>query len=154
MTRMIRKIIIFDIDGTIANCDHRRHFVSDGNKDWDSFKEATKDDTPIQWVCDIARSFSTAGHAVVYVSARNNSQRKVTLDQIKLWIGDDNPILFMRPDGDMTPDDIFKEKVLHIIQEQIGGIDLVFDDRNRVVDMWRSHGIPVLQVTDRVQGDF
>jgi len=60
----------------------------------------------------------------------------------------------MRPDGDMTPDDIFKEKVLHIIQEQIGGIDLVFDDRNRVVDMWRSHGIPVLQVTDRVQGDF
>jgi len=150
MGPMIRKIIIFDIDGTIANCDHRRHFVSNGNKDWDSFKLATKDDTPIQWVCDIARSFATAGHAVVFVSARNNSQRKVTLNQIKLWIGIDDPILFMRPDNDSTPDDLFKKRVLDVIQDQIGGIDLVFDDRNRVVDMWRSNGIPVFQVVDRV----
>jgi hypothetical protein len=151
---MDRKIVIFDIDGTIANCDHRRHFVTNGNSDWDSFKSATKDDTPIQWVCDIARNFATGGAAVVFVSARNNAQRQVTINQIKLWIGIDNPILFMRPDGDNTPDDIFKKGVMDVIQDQFGTIDLVFDDRNRVVDMWRDNGIPVFQVVDRSQGDF
>ena len=152
---MDRKIVIFDIDGTIADCDHRRHFVSNGNSDWDSFKAATKDDTPIQWVCDIAKAFHAGGHAVIFVSARNNSQRDVTISQIQDWIGIDNPILFMRPDGDNTPDDIFKKSVLDTIQDRIGVTpDLVFDDRNRVVDMWRSNGIPVFQVVDRDQGDF
>ena len=36
--------------------------------------------------------------------------------------------------------------------EEIGGkIDLVFDDRNKVVDMWRARGTTVVQVAD---GDF
>jgi len=153
---MIRKLhIIFDIDGTIADCDHRRHFVSDGNSDWDSFRDATVDDTPIQWVCDIAKNFHQSGHIVLFVSARNNVQRDITTQQITDWIGISDPVLFMRPDGDNTPDDIFKAGVLAKIKECIGGNpDLVFDDRNRVVDMWRSAGINTIQVVDRDQGNF
>lgn len=152
---MIRKYIIFDIDGTIANCDHRRHFVSNGNSDWDSFRDHTVNDTPIQWVCDIAKAFHTAGHGVIFVSARDNAQRDVTKNQITDWIGITDPILFMRPDGDTTPDDVFKRGVLDIVRDHIGcDPDLVFDDRNRVVDMWRDAGIPVFQVVDRDQGDF
>ena len=61
----------------------------------------------------------------------------------------------MRPDGDTTPDDVFKRGVLDIVRDHIGcDPDLVFDDRNRVVDMWRDAGIPVFQVVDRDQGDF
>lgn len=57
-------MIIFDLDGTLANCDHRRHFVDkrlskdhsyglvyDPKKpfkpDWQSFYEACDKDTPI-----------------------------------------------------------------------------------------------------------
>lgn len=152
---MMRKIIIFDIDGTIADCDHRRHFVSNGNSDWDSFKAATKDDTPIQWVCDLAKGFHSGGNVVTFVSARSNSQRDITTQQIQDWIGIDEPILFMRPDEDTSPDEEFKKRVLDTIRKEKGyTIDLVFDDRNKVVDMWRSEGIPVFQVVDRVQGDF
>ena len=49
---MIRKQkhIIFDIDGTIADVEHRRKFV-DGSQqvDWPAFKAATVHDTPIQY---------------------------------------------------------------------------------------------------------
>ena len=52
---MKKQTIIFDVDGTIADCEHRRHFVdgTDSWKDWKSFREQTKFDTPVQWVCDI-----------------------------------------------------------------------------------------------------
>ena len=49
------KNVVFDIDGTIADCNHRRHFVSNGNNDWDSFKAETVNDTPIEHVCELAK---------------------------------------------------------------------------------------------------
>jgi len=149
------KNIIFDIDGTIANCDHRRHFVSNGNKDWNSFRSHTKFDTPIQHVCDMAKQHVADGDNVMFVSARNNSERNITIQQIQDWIGIESPILFMRPDDDYRPDDVFKKDVLIIIREIINNDpDIVYDDRNRVVDMWRANGVNCIQVVTRNQGDF
>lgn len=31
------KAIIVDLDGTLANCEHRRHFLETKPKDWKSF---------------------------------------------------------------------------------------------------------------------
>ena len=36
--------ILFDIDGTLANIEHRVHFVSGKKKDFDAFNEAMVDD--------------------------------------------------------------------------------------------------------------
>ena len=80
------KTIIFDVDGTIADCDHRRHFVEDNN-DWKSFKAETVNDTPVQWVCDIAKRFIAQGDDVAFFSARNESEREITEQQISEWIG-------------------------------------------------------------------
>jgi len=152
---MIGKNVIFDIDGTIADCNHRRHFITNGNKDWDSFRSHTKFDTPIQHVCDMAKQHIADGDTVMFVSARNNSERDITLQQITDWIGIDSPILFMRPDGDYRPDDEFKKDVLIIIREILDSDpDIVYDDRNRVVDMWRANGVNCIQVVPRDQGDF
>jgi len=61
----------------------------------------------------------------------------------------------LRPDGDYRPEDIFKKDVLDIVRDTIGGDpDVVYDDRNRVVDMWKANGINVVQVVPRHQGDF
>ena len=147
--------IIFDVDGTIADCNHRRHFITNGNKDWDSFRDHTVNDTPIQHVCDLAKMHVADGDIVMFVSARNNAQRDVTIQQINDWIGIDNPILFMRPDGDYRSDDVFKKDVLDIIRDQIGcNPDIVYDDRNKVVDMWIDNGVNCVQVVSRDQGDF
>ncbi len=150
------KNVIFDVDGTIADCNHRRHFVDgSGPVDWDSFRAETVNDTPIDWVCSLAQKHVQSGDNVMFVSARNNSERGVTKFQIREWIGIDNPVLFMRPDGDYRPDDEFKRDTLQVIRGVINGDpDLVYDDRNRVVDMWRNEGIEVVQVVNRVEGNF
>ena len=155
---MIKKqTIIFDVDGTIADVEHRRHFVNgntmDGrtNNDWDSFRKETVNDTPVQWVCDIAKRFIAQGDEVAFFSARNESERDITEKQISDWIGDGHKGVFLRPDGDFTPDDVFKSELADKFIDMGGKIDLIFDDRQKVVDMWRDKGFTVVQVAD---GDF
>ena len=148
---MIKKqTIIFDVDGTIADVEHRRHFVN-GNNDWQSFRTETVNDTPVQWVCDIAKRFIAQGDQVAFFSARNESEREITEKQIAEWIGDNHHGLFLRTDGDFRKDDEFKSELADKFEELGGKIDLVFDDRNQVVEMWRKRGTTVVQVAE---GDF
>jgi len=148
---MIKKqTIIFDVDGTIADVEHRRHFVN-GNNDWQSFRAETVNDTPVQWVCDIAKRFIAQGDNVAFFSARNESERSITEKQIAEWIGDNHQGLFLRPDGDFRKDDEFKSELADKFEELGGKIDLVFDDRNQVVEMWRKRGTTCVQVAE---GDF
>jgi hypothetical protein len=67
-----KNIIICDIDGTIANVQHRLHFIKnpDGTmkpyaeRDWDSFNAACVDDTPYEDVIDVLHSL-VVGQRVV-----------------------------------------------------------------------------------------
>ena len=145
-----KQTIIFDVDGTIADVEHRRHFVN-GNNDWDSFRKETVNDTPVQWVCDIAKRFIAQGDEVAFFSARNESERDITEKQISEWIGDGHKGVFLRPNDDFTPDDVFKSELADKFIDMGGKIDLIFDDRQKVVDMWRDKGFTVVQVAD---GDF
>ena len=52
-----KKIVICDIDGTIANNDHRQHFL-EGKKDWDGFFSELYKDKPIFEIIDKVNSFS------------------------------------------------------------------------------------------------
>ena len=149
--RIINQTIIFDVDGTIADCEHRRHLVNGEKKDWKNFKLATEHDTPIQWVCDVAKRFIAKGDDVAFFSARNESQREITEKQISDWIGDGHKGLFLRPDGDYRSDVEFKRELADKFLDMGGKIDLIFDDRQCVVDMWRDEGFVVVQVAD---GDF
>jgi phosphoglycolate phosphatase-like HAD superfamily hydrolase len=50
------KKIIFDLDGTLANIDHRRHLVEGPQKDWDAFFKACDKDIPntqIVWLFNV-----------------------------------------------------------------------------------------------------
>ena len=148
---MKKQTIIFDVDGTIADVEHRRHFVTQKPADWKSFKSETRFDTPVQWVCDIAKRHIARGDDVAFFSARNESQRDITNLQILKWIGDGHKGLFLRPDGDFRPDEEFKSDLADKFEEFGGKIDIVFDDRNKVVDMWRARGTTCIQVAE---GDF
>ena len=49
------------------------------------------------------------------------------------------------------PDEEFKSDLADKFEEFGGKIDIVFDDRNKVVDMWRARGTTCVQVAE---GDF
>lgn len=146
-------IVLVDIDGTLMNMEHRRHFVTDGNKDWESFLDPTQMalDTPNWPVANVVAGLnSTVTNRVIMVSARNERHREVTEQQMA-DIGLGSCFLFLRANDDFRADDEFKLDVLTELRAADMSPDLVFDDRNRVVDMWRREGITCFQVAE---GEF
>lgn len=143
--------VIFDVDGTLMNIEHRRHFVNDGNNDWKAFEDAMVNDVPNFPIMHIAFDMSNDdNHEVVIVSARNERHREITEKQIN-DCGVKFEHLFLREDDDFRPDHVFKQDVLDALIDADWWPELVFDDRNNVVDMWRRNGIVCAQVAE---GDF
>ena len=152
--------IIFDIDGTLMNRDHRLHFLEKKRKDWHSFMSKIDDDTPYQDMQNLLFSiYSDDNNRVIFCSGRTDNYREVTLKQLSgLLKLSETPVsiqkeivLYMRAEGDRRQDDLVKSDLLDKIR--IDGFDpvIAFDDRDKVVKMWRERGLRCLQV-DR--GDF
>jgi len=143
------RAVIFDIDGTLANCDHRRHLVdfknyeNTGKKNWDEFKRLASIDTPIGDIVELLRHFYLLGFAIVLCTGRSSDQYGQTYDWLKRYgIGFDD--LFMREPGCFRPDDVVKRELLALIRKKYDPY-LVVDDRDSVVAMWRSEGLTCLQ---------
>ena len=138
-------IVIFDLDGTLADIKHRRHFVEGDNNDWDSFYKECVNDSPKPQTIDMFNLLQSAGHTMVICSGRSDVVRKETYQ----WLRKNNikpDILFMREDGDFTADDRLKKNWLKVMNKS--DIYCVFDDRDRVVKMWRKEGLTCLQVDE------
>ncbi|MCK5639714.1 MAG: hypothetical protein KAJ19_02915 [Gammaproteobacteria bacterium] len=142
--------VIVDIDGTIANNNHRRHFVESEKKDWKAFNAFMHDDVPHNHVVAVLHSLMGKNMAGILATGRGEEHRELTEEWLEKWnIGYDK--LYMRPAKDYRSDVIIKGELL----EQIKGDGFVpylcLDDRNSVVEMWREAGVPCFQVAE---GDF
>jgi predicted kinase len=140
--------VIFDLDGTIADISHRTHFVRGGNKDWESFFAGCTADSPNWPVVRAFEAHRDAGHDVEIWSARSDIVRHETEAWLEVAAGIDPTYLTrMRSAGDNTPDVELKRYWLNQLHESERP-DIVYDDRQRVVDMWREEGIACFQVTE------
>jgi hypothetical protein len=144
-----RNIIIFDLDGTVADCSHRLHHIQGDKKDWSSFFAACRSDTPISDVLCVMGALS-AKYQIWIVSGRSDECREQTREWLSEHVGGYGNLL-MRKEGDHRPDDVVKEEFLTSGAIPKERVSCVFDDRKRVVDMWRRHGLTCFQVAD---GDF
>ena len=63
MTGGMAKLVLFDIDGTLTDVEHRRHFLSGAKPDWVSFFEEMVNDPPLRDVCMLAELLG--GHPLV-----------------------------------------------------------------------------------------
>jgi hypothetical protein len=144
---MSRATVVVDIDGTLANCSHRLHFIESQPKNWDAFFDNCDKDELIRnvqlIVVTLRQSFD-----LVFVSGRAERARAKTVAWLEKY-GLSGP-LFMRRDGDHRPDDIVKSEIYERHLKDLT-IVAVLDDRDRVVDMWRSKGLTCLQVA---KGEF
>ena len=157
----MKNTIIFDLDGTIAIIDKRRIKAGSpsgkrptpSKMDWDVFHDPSniKLDEPNTPVIKMAQLFAEDGFNIVILSGRTDKTERTT----RSWLSRNKvPFhkLVMRPHKTMNfvPDDILKKDMLDKYVD-IDDVFLVVDDRDKVVKMWRSLGLPVFQVAD---GDF
>ena len=139
--------IIFDMDGTLADLTHRRHFVEKKPKDWDSFYAGMVGDSPIQPEVMMAQLLKFAGHRIIIATGRPRIYNTITLQFLK-----DNDIpydaAYLRANKDYRPDTVVKENMLR--KMRLNGYDptIAFDDRKSVVEMWRANGLFVFQVDE------
>jgi len=136
------EIVIFDIDGTLADVSERIHHVKKKPKNWNAFFQGMAQDKAIHSMVRLCNILYESGIKIVLCSGRNEEHRPQTVQ----WLaqqGVNYHKLILRRDGDMRSDVIAK-------REMLAGIDrseilFVVEDRSRVVEMWRSEGLVCLQ---------
>lgn len=152
-------MIIFDLDGTLADIGHRRHLVSGDRNNWDEFFRQCVNDKPIAPVITLFKALRRQGEHLQIWSGRSDIVlwdtriwlTKHVFEGDTLWYDPEYPQhvpLRMRKRGDNTPDAVLKGQWLQEVLSAGYAIDLVVDDRKRVVEMWRSRGILTLQCAE------
>lgn len=139
---------VFDLDGTLALIDHRKHLLEGKKKDWPAFFHACNKDMPNEPVIATFKALVAAGHRVEIWSGRSDIVRRETETWLEAQGISASHLKHMRADKDYTPDDILKRNWLLVEKDKPAAI---FDDRNKVVAMWREESIPCFQVAP---GDF
>jgi len=156
---MKKDTVIFDLDGTLALIDDRRAACrkEDGKIDFEKFylPENVWMDKPNEAVIRTAQIMREAGFRIFIFSGRSANTREETIKWLKRY-GVKHDRLLMRPmrDGfEYMPDNLLKQ---HWLDQHFPGDDkdrilCTYDDRQKVVNMWRRNGITCMQVDD---GDF
>lgn len=151
------KTVIFDLDGTLADIRERRTLATkEGGKiDWPKFFDPANIslDKPNHPVIEAFKAMKNAGNTMVIFSGRSDA----TKEETEKWLAKHGIVydkILMRPGtglGMFTPDDQLKEDWLNNEFPDKNQILCVYDDRDKVVAMWRRNGIPCFQVAP---GDF
>jgi predicted kinase len=133
------KCILVDIDGTVADKMDRSAY------DWARVGE----DAPKWPIIRLVKSMKAAGYRIVFFSGRDEvcrAQSSAWLQQYFGW-AEANFELHMRPANDLRKDSVVKMELFFRHVHQRYYVELVVDDRQQVVDMWRKElGLTCVQV--------
>ena len=114
---------------------------------------ACVDDSPKWETILTLRALKKAGYLIYIFSGRSAMAEKETVQWLDKYDVDYDKLIIRDTEGEKyTKDDELKLKWLNdttIIDRN--SVLVIFDDRNKVVDMWRREGIPCFQVAP---GDF
>ena len=158
-------LYIFDLDGTLLNLEHRLHFIQSTPKDWRGFFAAVDKDEPKLPVIRVLQALRSSGAEIWVWSGRSDECRVTTIEwlcrhgcfggpteTLPAWPFGAPERFRMRKAGDRRDDAILKQEWLNQVrQSDRDRLVGVFDDRDRVVAMWRRNDIQCFQVAP---GDF
>ncbi len=143
----MKSCIVFDVDGTLADNSQRHHLIAQRPKQWDEYFKLCGNDKPIMPVVEILFAFNYAGiFPLMCVSARPLWTKEITLEWFNKYDLPEFNDYYFRPNNDYREDSIVKQEILGRMRADGYDPFLVFDDRQRVVDMWRANGIVCAQV--------
>ena len=143
------KYIVFDIDGVLADCSHRLHYIQGANKYYDKFysDDEVLKDTPIPTLGDMLFDIQNDNYKgsdtdIKFVTARNIKCITTTVKWLErhfsIMVQEEH--IHMRPENDYRPAHEVKED---LIKKHIGFKNIVFafDDDYQVNEMYKNHGI-------------
>ena len=164
--------IIFDIDGTLANAEHRLPHILDNmlwvgippRPNWDAFLDpaAIAEDTPILEMWDVLTALVEQRHQIIFVTGRKQSLFDTTFAwlmndscpvrrrAVAIWRegGAPEPRLFMRSESDRSKSFVVKSEILHKLRHLGFNPKIAFDDRADDIKMYRGAGLIGCQVSD------
>ena len=132
--------IIVDVDGTLA------HIDQDNPRDVYDASRALEDKLD-DAVSVITAMMYNHGYKVIILTGRSSEHKQVTIEWLK-ENGVEYDEIYTRAEGDTRKDSIVKEELFRAHIEPRFNVKFVLDDRNSVVDMWRSIGLKCLQVAE------
>ncbi len=143
----MKKAVIFDLDGTLADVSHRVHLAQ--SKQWEEFNKLAHLDDPILPVVKLLKQVSQVSKAII-LTGRDHKFVSQTMDW--LFEHDISPHihdLIMRPTDNYTPDYELKLNMLEIYfggkEKVIDSVWFVVEDRDRNVEVMRNYGLMVIQ---------
>jgi len=141
-------VVVFDIDGTIANNSHRQKWLEQSPKDWKRYNEGMAEDGVYHDIVHLMsqlyynnKVILCTGREDVYASV---TERWLEKNDISEYVED----MYMRRAKDYRPDSVVKVELLERITYDYARPWMWFDDRQQVVDAIRAQGIRVLQVQE------
>ena len=139
-----KNIVICDIDGTIANNDHRQHLLKNF-KDWDKFFSQLHLDKPIYEIIDKVIGLNNKGKKIIFITGRPEKYREQTLKWLKNFFNF-NFCLIMRSDDDLRSKVLIKEELfkLHFQQNEVF---IVFENDQDLINLWKKLDLNVFQVS-------
>lgn len=151
--------IIVDIDGTIADCSHRLHFIEWDKKDWDGFYQNLSEDKPKQDIIDLINNylFSKFHHyelfwwwdtEVIFITGRSDKYAAITDTWLRKHFTQFSYELFMRTEWDFRQDYEIKKEIYENEIKDKYDVKYVFEDRDQVVKIYRELWLTVLQVAN------
>ena len=138
-----KNIVICDIDGTVANNDHRQHLLK-GFKTWDLFFKALEKDTPILEVIEYVLKLHSNGKKIVFITGRPERFRKPTLRWLSRYF-DFELNVFMRSNSDIRHKKLVKKDIFteNFNSEQIY---IAIENDLDLIGLWKSLGLAVKEI--------
>jgi phosphoglycolate phosphatase-like HAD superfamily hydrolase len=146
---MMLNDVIFDVDGTLLDIQHRVHLIrppNGGKKEWRAFRAQAVNDSIIAPIAMLARMLYNRHDVRIIISTgRMEDERPVTTEMLAAH-GVNYNRMYMRKQDDFRADSDIKREMLAQMRGDGFNPVLVFDDRQQVVDMWRAEGLTCCQV--------
>lgn len=144
------KVVIFDVDGTIADNSHRVPHIQGNKKNWDLYNKGILLDTPIQPIINMLNHFGLV-LPVIILTGRLNKQRTDTMSWINRYVPfpfiDDyrelkpsTMLLITRNNDDKRPNHIYKKmQIQNIKQMNLQPVIAVDDDEKCLAEFRKFH---------------
>jgi len=142
------KAVICDIDGTLMDISKR---VANGFPFVVNEQDLVhyNSDVPNRPVVECVKALMLAGIEMIFVSGRTDLGWNITSDQIiEACDYQQTFALHMRKQGDFRKDSVIKQEIYDKYIKDSYEVLFCLDDRNQVVDFWRSIGLPCFQVAE------